>query len=54
MSQGVGIHHPRFGNALKEKMDELKIECELHADLPCGNEWTIRTVEFVKRHLGVD
>src|SRR5262249_59045923 len=30
---GQGIHHPKFGEALKEKLDPLKIECVLrHAD----------------------
>ncbi|MBI3911476.1 MAG: alpha/beta hydrolase [Armatimonadetes bacterium] len=30
---GQGIHHPRFGEALKEKLDPLKIECVLrHRD----------------------
>src|SRR5262245_12751610 len=30
---GQGIHHPKFGEALKEKMDPLKIECILrHQD----------------------
>ena len=24
---GIGIHHPRFGYFLKEKMDKLGIEC---------------------------
>jgi acetyl esterase len=27
---GDGIHHPRFGRALKEKLDPLGIECILH------------------------
>lgn len=30
---GQGIHHPKFGEALKEKLDPLKIECILrHRD----------------------
>ena len=30
---GQGIHHPKFGEALKEKLDPLKIECVLrHSD----------------------
>jgi acetyl esterase/lipase len=30
---GVGIHHPKFGEALKEKLDPLGIECVLrHRD----------------------
>jgi acetyl esterase len=27
---GRGIHHPRFGEALKAKLDPLRIECILH------------------------
>ena len=53
-SQGVGIHHPRFGRALKEKMDELGIECEVHTGIRRGDEWTKLTVDFVKKHLGVE
>ncbi|MFQ5930520.1 MAG: alpha/beta hydrolase, partial [Acidobacteriota bacterium] len=30
---GQGIHHPKFGEALKEKLDPLGIKCELrHSD----------------------
>lgn len=53
-SQGIGIHHPRFGKALKEKMDELGIECEVHPGVPRGDQWEKLTVDFVKKHLGVD
>jgi hypothetical protein len=53
-SQGIGIHHPRFGMALKEKMDELDIECDVHTGIPRNNEWTRLTVAFVKKHLGVE
>jgi hypothetical protein len=53
-SQGIGIHHPRFGKALKEKMDEIGIDCEVHTGLPRGDEWTKLTVDFVKKHLGVE
>ena len=28
--RGQGIHHPRFGEALKAQLDPLKIECILH------------------------
>jgi acetyl esterase len=51
---GQGIHHPKFGEALKEKLDPLKIECILrHADDYKG---TARTpvadmVEFFQKHL---
>ncbi|MBI2480393.1 MAG: alpha/beta hydrolase fold domain-containing protein [Planctomycetia bacterium] len=53
-SQGIGIHHPRFGKALKEKMDELGIECEVHTGIPRGDEWTKLTMDFMKKHLGVE
>lgn len=52
-SQGIGIHHPRFGKALKEKMDQLGIECGVHTGIPRGDEWIKLTVDFVKKHLGV-
>ncbi|MBW3540876.1 MAG: alpha/beta hydrolase [Planctomycetes bacterium] len=52
-SQGIGIHHPRFGKVLKEKMNGLGIECrvntgtsrERHAEL---------TLQFVKKHFGME
>ncbi len=50
-SQGIGIHHPRFGKALKEKMDQLSIECHVHAGIPRGDEWITLTMDFVKKHL---
>ena len=50
-SDGIGIHHPRFGKALKERMDELDIECEVHTGIPRGDEWTKLTVDFVKKHF---
>jgi acetyl esterase/lipase len=52
-SQGIGIHHPRFGRALKERMDKLGIECEVHTGIPRGDDWTKLTMDFVKKHLGV-
>jgi hypothetical protein len=52
-NQGVGIHHPMFGKVLKEKMDTLSIECEVHTEIPRGDEWTTLTMDFVKKHLGV-
>ena len=50
-SQGIGIHHPRFGKALKEKMDQLSIECHVHTGIPRGDEWITLTMDFVKKHL---
>jgi acetyl esterase len=53
-SQGIGIHHPKFGKALKEKMDAMNIECEVHTGIPRNDEWTKLTVDFVKKHLRVE
>ena len=51
---GIGIHHPRFGKALKEKMDELKIPCELDAG---GKRFDggrpVATIEFLKTYFGI-
>ena len=36
LEAGPGIHHPRFGHILKEKMDALGVECVVRCreDLP--------------------
>jgi acetyl esterase len=53
---GQGIHHPRFGEALKAKMDPLKIECILrHRSQYRGNaqeEMNREMVAFFVRHVG--
>ena len=55
-----GIHHPRFGQVLKQKMDALGVECVVRyrEDLPDEiSEEEVRTrfqkelVEFLKQHL---
>ena len=44
------IHHPEFGVILKEKMDELKIECKLrHKD--DGKKVIDDMIAFLKKHL---
>jgi acetyl esterase/lipase len=51
---GIGIHHPLFGKALKEKMDPLHIPCEVVAAgrrLDGGSP--TRTIDFLKEHLGL-
>jgi acetyl esterase len=54
---GEGIHHPRFGEVLKEKLDPLKVECVLrHADdyKGKGNVQDLMyrdMVEFFQRHF---
>ena len=51
-NQGIGIHHPKFGKALKEKMDALGIECEVVTGVQ-GNSGAALVLEFVKRHFGM-
>ncbi len=54
-SQGVGIHHPKFAQALKQKMDKLGIECQIHTGVRRGDdESTKLTMEFVKKHFGME
>jgi acetyl esterase len=53
-SRSIGIHHPRFGKVLKEKMDTLGIECQVHTDFSRTKESRSELVlEFVKKHLDV-
>jgi hypothetical protein len=54
-SPGNGIHHPRFGYFLKERMDKLGIECVVkvkqdYEGKPAGQR-EIDIVEFLARHL---
>jgi acetyl esterase/lipase len=51
-SRSIGIHHPRFGKVLKERMDGLGIECRVAAGIRRGDP--IRTklkMAFLKKHL---
>jgi acetyl esterase/lipase len=52
---GAGIHHPKFGEALKEKLDPLGIECVLrHRDDYKGNpneQMNREMVEFFLKHF---
>ena len=52
-TQAIGIHHAKFGKALKERMDRLGIECELHTGFARG-ETSDLTLRFVKKHLGLE
>jgi hypothetical protein len=50
------VHHPKFGLALKERMDKLGIECiVLYPNNPDPNFRTgrIRAIDFIKRHFGM-
>jgi acetyl esterase len=52
-SQGIGIHHALFGKALKEKMDELKVPCEVvAAGVRLGGGTPTRPIDFFKEQLG--
>ncbi len=51
-SQNIGIHHPRFGKVLKEKMDPLSIECRVETGVRRGDDaYTKLTFAFVRKHL---
>jgi len=60
LTMNQGIHHPRFGEILKEKMDKMGVECvlRLREDLLDLQPEDMRTsffhelVDFLKRHLG--
>ncbi|WP_339911795.1 alpha/beta hydrolase [Symmachiella dynata] len=51
-SRSIGIHHPRFGKVLQERMDKLGIECVVHTDFKkTGNTRADQVVPFLKKHL---
>lgn len=60
LSADEGIHHPIFGRILKEKLDEVGVECVVRTreELPDCAEDEVRAtfcrelVGFVKRHIG--
>ncbi len=53
-SQGIGIHHPKFGKVLKEELDKLDIQCQVHTAVRRGSdEWTKLTLDFIKGHFGI-
>ena len=56
---GLAVHHPRFGIALKERMDKLGIECQVvYRDAPNGRPVRhgggdpTRAADFVIKKLG--
>lgn len=53
-NQAIGIHHPRFGKVLKEKMDALGIECVVHTNSSRGAADGGLTIAFVKKHFGIE
>jgi acetyl esterase/lipase len=53
-SANIGIHHPNFGVALKERADELKVPCELDADgKRLGGGTPMSTIGFLRKHFGI-
>lgn len=53
-SRSIGIHHPRFGKALKDKMDSLGIECTVLTGFTRTQESRTEPVmKFLKRHFGI-
>lgn len=48
----VGIHHARFGEALKQKMDRLGIRCDVQAgDAVLGGGERVSTIDFLKQQF---
>lgn len=53
-SNSIGIHHPRFGKLLKEQMDSLGIECQVHTGFTRTQTSRSKLVmEFVKKHFSI-
>jgi carboxylesterase type B len=46
------VHHPKFGIVLKEKLDELGIECILQYPGHPENDW-ITPLAFISKHFGI-
>jgi hypothetical protein len=52
-TQAIGIHHAKFGQFLKDRMDKLGIESELHTGIARGQTSNL-TLRFVKKHFGLE
>ena len=48
--QNIGIHHPRFGKVLKEKMDALGVPCEFASKQGSGQTIFL----FIQKHFGMN
>ena len=61
LSANEGIHHPRFGEVLKEKLDSLGVECVLRYREDCGDcpdeeiprLFAREAVQFLRRQFGM-
>jgi hypothetical protein len=48
------IHSPRFGKALKDKMDPLGLRCDVYVgDEVFGGGEKVSTIDFVKEAFGM-
>ncbi len=53
-NQSAGIHHPRFGKALKQRMDALGIQCEVQAGgETIGGGPPTSPIDLMKRQFGM-
>jgi hypothetical protein len=53
-NQGVGVHHPLFGKALKDQMERLGIPCEMVAgNQRLGGGTPTRTIKFHQKNFGM-
>ncbi len=51
-NQSIGIHHPRFATALKQKLDSVGIDCQVETGVRRGDaRYTELTLNFLKRIL---
>ena len=54
-SRSIGIHHPRFGKVLKERMDKLGIACDVHTDFKrTGNSRAKQVLAFLRKQFHID
>ena len=54
-NQSIGIHHAKFGTALKERMDALNIPCEVYAaGKSLDGEPILSSIDFLKRHFKLE
>jgi hypothetical protein len=51
LSESHSIHHPKFGEILKQKMEALKIECDFQYAQPAKE--MPEDVSFFKKHFGL-
>jgi hypothetical protein len=51
-NQSIGIHHPRFATALKERMDALGIDCQIETGVRRGDgRYTELVLNFINRQF---